>query len=74
MTKPALRDTDGSFLRECRCQMVQLTLKNEGTFKSSETTHPTTQSHISEDQKPQQHLQTINGIGRKNQNLPIHMA
>ena len=45
-TKPALRDTEGSFLREWRCQMVQLTLKNEGNFESSETTHPTTQSHL----------------------------
>jgi hypothetical protein len=65
---------EGSFPRECRCQTVQLTLKNEDNFESSETAHPTTQSHISEDQKPQQHLQTIKWDTTQGQNLPIHMA
>jgi hypothetical protein len=54
--------------------MVQLNSVNEGNFESSETTHPTTQGHISEDQKPQQRLQTINGMGGMAQNLPIYMA
>jgi len=54
--------------------MVQLTSVNECNFESSETTHSKTQSHISEDQKSQQHLQTINGIGRMTQNLPVYKA
>jgi hypothetical protein len=73
-TKPFLSDTEGSFLRKCPFQVVWLTPENEGNFESSETTHPTTQCHISEDQKLQQHLKTINVRERMNQYLPIYMV
>ena len=54
--------------------MVQLTPENEDNKELSETTHPTTQCHISENQKPQQHLKTIKGVGRMDKYLPIYMA